>query len=134
MMPVKDSKSGIIIGSFNKNHPKILSGEWVHHSKGKVSVKDSSGRKLYINVSEFDDAKHTKSSGHNTNGLDNPNSFNITNDEILKQYGEFYMKYSTTSFKHFVYYCNKVKQIKVPIIRANSKYRKPFTRKHLENT
>lgn len=34
MMPVKDSKTGIMIGEATVNHPKVISGEWIHHSKG----------------------------------------------------------------------------------------------------
>jgi hypothetical protein len=34
-MPVKDAKTGEMIGSVLVDHPKVLSGEWVHHSKGK---------------------------------------------------------------------------------------------------
>lgn len=34
-MPVKESETGVIVGSVPVNHPKVLSGEWVHHSKGK---------------------------------------------------------------------------------------------------
>jgi hypothetical protein len=33
-MPVKDVKTGEMIGSVSVDHPKVLSGEWVHHSKG----------------------------------------------------------------------------------------------------
>lgn len=34
-MPAKDSKTGEPVGSVPTTHPKVLSGEWVHHSKGK---------------------------------------------------------------------------------------------------
>jgi len=38
---VKDATTGIIIGSVETTHPKIKSGEWVHHSKGrKASLKE----------------------------------------------------------------------------------------------
>lgn len=33
-MPVKDTATGKMIGEAEINHPKVLSGEWVHHSKG----------------------------------------------------------------------------------------------------
>lgn len=33
-MPVKDASTGEMIGSVSTSHPKVLSGEWVHHSKG----------------------------------------------------------------------------------------------------
>ena len=34
-MPVKDVQTGEMIGSVSIKHPKVLSGEWVHHSKDK---------------------------------------------------------------------------------------------------
>lgn len=37
---VKDASTGIIIGSIDSTHPKILSGEWVHHSKGRIVSKE----------------------------------------------------------------------------------------------
>ncbi len=33
-MPCKDAKTGALLGSFPTDHPMILSGKWVHHSKG----------------------------------------------------------------------------------------------------
>jgi hypothetical protein len=42
-MPVKDVSTGIIIGSVSIDHPKVLSGEWAHHTKG---TKISEERKL----------------------------------------------------------------------------------------
>lgn len=35
-MPAKDLKTGKMIGAVSTSHPKVLSGEWVHHSKGRV--------------------------------------------------------------------------------------------------
>lgn len=47
-MPVRDIKTGKIIGSVSVNHPKVLSGEWVHHSKGrKQSQKEIEFKKQY---------------------------------------------------------------------------------------
>jgi len=37
MMPVKDANTGGMIGSVSINHPKVLSGEWVHHTKGRIA-------------------------------------------------------------------------------------------------
>ena len=35
-MAVVDSKTGVMIGSVSCDYPKVLSGEWGHHSKGKI--------------------------------------------------------------------------------------------------
>ena len=37
-MCVKDSVTGEFIGDVSTSHPKVISGEWVHHTKGTVSV------------------------------------------------------------------------------------------------
>lgn len=48
-MPVKDANTGIIIGSVKTDHPNILSGKWIHTTKGRIVSKqeldnrDSSG-------------------------------------------------------------------------------------------
>jgi hypothetical protein len=42
-MPVKDAITGIMMGSVSTKHPKVLSGEWVHHSKGKVVPDNEMG-------------------------------------------------------------------------------------------
>lgn len=48
-MPVVDAVTREKMGSVPVNHPKVLSGEWVHHSKGRKSPvknrRDSSGDK-----------------------------------------------------------------------------------------
>lgn len=36
-MPVVDAKTRESIGSVSINHPRVLSGEWIHHSKGVPS-------------------------------------------------------------------------------------------------
>lgn len=46
-MPVVDAVTREKMGSVSVNHPKILSGEWIHHSKGVPgkSARDMSGSK-----------------------------------------------------------------------------------------
>lgn len=35
-MPAKDKITGVSVGQVSTNHPKVLSGEWVHATKGRV--------------------------------------------------------------------------------------------------
>lgn len=71
-MPVKDAETGEMIGSVDTSHPKVLSGEWVHHTKGrKASEKER----------ELAKKKAT--------GLTNPNAHSITNDEYMQQTVEY---------------------------------------------
>jgi len=46
-MPVVDAVTREKMGSVSVNHPKVLSGEWIHHSKGVPgkSARDMSGSK-----------------------------------------------------------------------------------------
>lgn len=73
-MTVKDL-NGNMIGSVDVNHPEVLAGNWVHHSTGKkllVSHKDKISKK--------------------SKGLNNSNSNNITDEEILEYYLELTLK------------------------------------------
>ena len=46
-MPARDTETGKIIGSIPTNHPNVISGKWVHHSKGrKQSQKEIEQKKI----------------------------------------------------------------------------------------
>jgi hypothetical protein len=79
--PCKDSKTGEPVGSHNKNHPKILSGEWVHHSKGKTSVTNlETGKREYLEVGELNKNRdvYKTNSARNMNGNLNTNYKEMT--------------------------------------------------------
>lgn len=44
-MPVKDFKTNEMIGSVDVNHEKVLSGEWVHHSKGTILSQEERNKR-----------------------------------------------------------------------------------------
>lgn len=72
-MPVVDVNTGESMGSVDVNHPKVISGEWVHHSKGKLSVTlIESGERLYIPLNEYDKSIH-KYNGARQDGAHNGN-------------------------------------------------------------
>lgn len=73
-MPVMDSVTFEIIGSVPINHPKILSGEWIHITKIK-------NRYTKEQLSHFSNI---------TKGSNNPRYIDVTNDDIL----DFYIKIS----------------------------------------
>lgn len=68
-MPCVDAITRISVGSQSTSHPKVLSGEWMHHSKGIRQSKEQI-EKTRLQVS----------------GLGNPRSSGITNEEILETY------------------------------------------------
>ena len=98
--PVKDVKTGKIIGSVDKYHPNIINGKWVHHSKGKISVTDSDGNRSFIPVDEYHNNKDTyKPNISDCKGSKNPNFKEITQDRkerlfnlIPKSLDEGYIK------------------------------------------
>jgi hypothetical protein len=88
MLVVKCVKSGEILGSFDKNHPKILSGEWVHHSKGKHKFYNKiTGEKIYCYV---DDQRLLSGEwtglNYDVSGEKNTNYSGISDEEIYDFY------------------------------------------------
>ena len=63
----RDVETGELVGKHDKSHPYILSGKWVHHSKGKIVSK------------EIRDAQSVAGSGKGNNNA-NP----LKKEEILK--------------------------------------------------
>lgn len=84
-MPAIDAKTNKIIGSVKVDHPKILSGEWIHITKGRVSCYDTQTKeKVYIRIEERrkDPQRYIPSVG-DVRGELNPNYSGIGDDEIL---------------------------------------------------
>lgn len=56
---VKDKDTGEIIGRVDKNHINIISGQWVHHTRGYLSVTEkSTNTKIRIKSEEYQNNKH----------------------------------------------------------------------------
>jgi hypothetical protein len=60
-------KDGNSVGSVDVNHPKVIAGEWVHHSKGKSLSSD-----------------HKEKLREYSTGLTNGNSNGHTNEELIE--------------------------------------------------
>ena len=73
---VKDSNTNKIIGSVSIKHPKVISGEWVHHSKGRIQ----SQREIEEKRIRF-------------SGQDNPNASGLSEEYFVKKGLEAYHKY-----------------------------------------
>lgn len=74
-MPVKDAGTGKMIGSISVNHPNVISGKWVHHSKGST-------------VSEITRRRNREASL----GLQNGNS-RFSDEELVESYYECCVNY-----------------------------------------
>ncbi len=77
MMPAKDL-NGLLIGAVPIDHPNVISGEWVHHSKG-VTPTASAKANMCIR----------------SGGLNNTNSYKKTEKEILDNYLKIYLDHGT---------------------------------------
>lgn len=76
-MPVKDTNTNEIIGSVSVNHPNVISGKWVHHSKGRKQSQQE------INFKK----EHNKGQNNpNASGLDE-NYFIQKGVEMYKEFG-----------------------------------------------
>ncbi|AJD82042.1 HNH homing endonuclease [Yersinia phage vB_YenM_TG1] len=76
-MPAKDAITGESVGSIDVNHPKVLSGEWIHHTKGFVSCIDETGKKIRLSKEERK-IRNLKPVGGDMAGSKNPNFKAIT--------------------------------------------------------
>ena len=114
-MPVMDANTGEKIGSVRTNHPKVLSGEWVHITKGKITViEKESGKKVRVTSQEYKENKNIYSSMNNEKGVNNFNYSGVTDEEIIKHSLSFKEKYNIIpSYKLLVLYC-KTNNIKIP--------------------
>ena len=103
-MPVKD-KNNMMIGTVKVNHPKVLSGEWVHHSKGSTSSEKT--RKL---ISD------------STVGENNPRYSGISDDDIVNYSLELFEKIGEIpSYRDTIKYVKYLYGISLP--QSFSKWR-----------
>jgi len=100
-IPIKSVETGEMLGEADMSHPKVLSGEWVHHSKGMVPVSDNKGNKLYIKSEEYQLNKDIYTvRGSDNRGKGNSRYIDISTEDILKLFEDFcilhgfIMKYS----------------------------------------
>jgi len=91
---VKDAKTGKLIGKVNCDHPKVLSGEWVHHTKNTKMVFDlienkakrisfeefNKNSKRYISLLKYKEI---------SKGFNNPKAKKISGEEIINKFKEY---------------------------------------------
>lgn len=105
--PVKCSKTGEIIGSFDKNHPKILSGEWVHHStRMKTYINIETNEKIYCCVdSDYIKTGNWKSVQGEVIGIKNPRYNGMTNENVISRCEEVFNIYNYWNYNITRLYC-----------------------------
>jgi hypothetical protein len=124
-MPVVDSITGDMIGSVPTDHPNVLSGKWVHHSSGKLSVTDLDGNKTYISSVEYQNNKDIyRANIGDVSGIRNPTYSGITDEQIIDYLIELSMKvgvgYLVNWSKFNVFYRKKYN---IPIPKSLSSFR-----------
>jgi len=105
-MVVKDANTGIRIGRVRKDHPKILSGEWIFFHKG---------------MKRTDEYKEKIS--NSAKGAKNGNAIDISNDVIIKYAVEFYNLYGKYSYPGLRFYTKYMYGKTLP--KSLTKYREP---------
>lgn len=84
---VKDSLTGELMGKHPNTHPKILSGEWVHHTKGLCQViNPDTDKRMLVQPEE---AHNYKKWSLPSKGSMNTNYSGITKDQILNAFEDY---------------------------------------------
>lgn len=90
-IPVIDTKTGEVMGSCTKDHPKYISGEWVHHTKGFLSViEKSTGKKIRIPSPEYQANKHLYSMINSQKAEKNGRYSGLTDGDLVNNAVIFY--------------------------------------------
>lgn len=80
-MPVIDADTGEKIGSVDVNHPNVLSGKWIHHSKNRKSVINTiTGEREYIYKNDMQ--PYHLNNKKSQKGKENSNYIEINDDVI----------------------------------------------------
>jgi hypothetical protein len=87
---VVDSITKEVIGSIDRNHPNIISGKWVHHTKGMLSaISIETGKTVRLTTSEYRNNKELYKPLLDTSGEANQNFSGFSDDDLINLYYEF---------------------------------------------
>lgn len=126
-MPAIDAITGEVVGSIATDHPKIQSGEWIHHSKGKVSViEKKTGKKKYITIQERKTNKHLYLPNNGDGRGESNNNFSgFTDDELISFLVELSTKVGEgvlVSWSRVQYYYKEKENKNLPNIFKNFRF------------
>lgn len=115
-IPVIDAKTGEVMGSCTKDHPKYISGEWVHHTKGFLTVfENSTGEKIRVSSQEYQASKHLYSMINSQKGEKNGRYSGLTDGDLVSNAVIFYKDAKRLPTWHeLIEYCasNGIRMIK----------------------
>ena len=90
-IPVIDAKTGESMGSVTKDHPKYISGEWVHHTKGWLTAIDkNTGEKVRIKSSDYQANKALYEPNNSQVGEKNGRYSGLTDETIIQYAVDYY--------------------------------------------
>ncbi len=98
---VKEALTGKLMGKHDRSHPKILSGEWTHHTKGLTHViNPKTGKRMWVEPKKADQYKTWEA---NTKGERNGRYSGVTRYGIIKKFLAYctYIKYGARDPKVF---------------------------------
>lgn len=84
-MPAVSSLTGESVGNVHINDPKVISGEYVHHSTGYLTVIDQDGKKTRITSIEYQKNKDKYTYFLSQSGEKNSRYSGITDDDIINE-------------------------------------------------
>ena len=87
-MPCVDADTGESVGSHSTQHPNVLSGKWVHHSKGFVVLREISTG-ITKKVKKCDKEKYLESGKYETTTHDQKGSSNGNYKEMTPEIKEY---------------------------------------------
>lgn len=93
-MPVVNVITNEMIGSVDTNHPNVISGKWVHHSTGKLSVIcKKTGNKKYITTKEYNTNKKKYAANvGDVKGIKNPMFSGFSDEDLINLVADFSIK------------------------------------------
>ena len=87
-MPCVDVETGESVGSHSTQHPNVLSGKWVHHSKGFVVLREISTG-ITKKVKQCDKKKYLETGNYETTSRDGSGSNNSNYKELAPELKEY---------------------------------------------
>ena len=122
-IPAKCVKTGKIIEMSNTD-PRYLSGEYVHHSKGMVSVTDLDGNKQYITTEQYRNNKQLYKLNNGDQSLEKNGRWSGHTDEfILNECCRIFNSYKSKNDFSFKDVLNKLREEYEDIPKSFSKNR-----------
>lgn len=124
--PMKDIITGEIVGSHTKQHPNYISGQWVHHSKGKVPVYDNvSEENLYIDSEIYQNNKDRYiRRGSDNSGKNNGKYIDISDERIVEIHSEVSLLLGYIVSKPIlIEYALNVHKLKIPSSFASCRFK-----------